>query len=151
MTLVMVQFFSGAVTGSPFLKRSFGLYSKQQMGSTDPPRKQFVITVNISTCICPPKLPTDTHQCHQPLQVFVPRFLPLYATSCFAGVSQLEFSKSLCFLSQSMNLNPWCFYVWILNIRSRAFSGSSASGASCFALRMQHSLCHEEQEVPVIP
>lgn len=147
----MVQFFTGAVTGSPFLKRSFGLYSKEQMGSTDPPRKQLVIAVSISTCICPPKLPTDTHWCPQPFQVLVPRFLPLHTTSCFAGASQQEYSKSLCFLSQSMNLHPWRFYVQTLNIRMRSFPDASASGASYFAAGMQYSLCHEEQEVPAIP
>lgn len=144
----MVQFFSRTVTVSPFLNRPVRLYFREQMGSTDPPRKKLAVTVNISTCISLPKLPTDTDLCYQPFRVLVSRFSPSHTTLCLAGVSQLEGAKFLCFLSQSGNMNPRWFYVWVLSIWSGAFSGASTSGTWLFASGMLHLLGHEKRGAP---
>lgn len=115
MALVMVQFFSRAVTDSPFLKRAFGPCSREQTGSADPPRKKLVITVNVSTYICPTNLPTETDQCYQPFQVFMPGFLPQHTTSCLAD--EVSAWENLCVVWVNMGTwihSTYMFGYWIL-------------------------------------
>lgn len=115
------------------------------MGSADPLRKKLVVTLNISTCISLPKLPTDRDLCYHPFWVLVSRFSALHTTLCLAGVSQFEGAKFLCFLSQSGNTNSRCFHVWILDIWSLTVSGAAISGMWLFTLEMQYLLDREER------
>lgn len=89
----MVRFFSRTVTVSPFLKRPFGLYFWEQMGSADPPRKKLVVTLNISTCISLPKLPTDIYLYYHPFWVLLSRFSPLHSVPAWGCKISLFFES----------------------------------------------------------
>lgn len=128
-SLVIVQFFSRAVTDSPFLKTGFGLYSGEQMGSADPPRRKLVITANISIHICPPNLPAETGKCYQPLQVFMPGFLPRYTTD------EISAWENLCVVW--VNMGTW--------IHSAYMVGYWVLGMGLFqGLLLEHLTLHQE-------